>query len=81
MPNNSTLIKHIIAQGKKHGVDMKTISIGAGSDANALAAKGFSIPVLGLGYRNAHMTSEWLDLNVYNQTADIVRDIVLNYKK
>jgi tripeptide aminopeptidase len=78
---DSALIKHIIAQGKKHGVNIKTSSSGGGYDANVLSGKGLLSPIIGIGYRAPHTLKEWLDINMYNQTADIVLDVVLNYKK
>lgn len=78
---NSSLIKHIIATGKKHGVKIKTASSGGGYDANVLAGKGLNTPIIGIGYRAPHTLNEWLDIKMFNQTADMVLDIVLNYKK
>jgi len=81
IPAKCALIKHIQAVAKKHGVDAKTVSSGGGYDANTLYGKGLLTPIMGIGYRAAHTTSEWLDLKMYNQTADIVLDVILGYKK
>lgn len=81
IPVNSPLIKHITAAAKKHGVIMKPYSSGGGYDANILFGKGLFTPIIGLGYRSVHTTNEWLDLKMFNQTADIVLDVVLGYKK
>lgn len=81
IPVNSALIKHITQTAKKHGVTMKPASSGGGYDANILSGKGLLTPIVGVGYRAVHTTAEWLDLKMFNQTADIVLDVVLNYKK
>ncbi len=81
IPVNSALIKHITASAKKHGVIMQPYSSGGGYDANILFGKGLLTPIIGLGYRSVHTTNEWLDLKMFNQTADIVLDVVLGYKK
>lgn len=81
IPLNSTLVKHIIACAKKHGVKMKPYSSGGGYDANILCGKRFMMPIMGIGFRKMHSVNEWLDLKKYNQTADIVADIVTGYRK
>jgi tripeptide aminopeptidase len=81
IPPKSALIKHITACAKKHGVAIKPHSSGGGYDANILFGKGLLTPIIGVGYRDPHTTKEWLDIAMFNQTADIVLDIVLNYKK
>ncbi len=81
IPVKSPLIKHIQDCGKKHGVKITPASSGGGFDANILFGKGLYTPILGIGYHEVHTTAEWLDLKVFNQTADIVLDIVFNYKK
>ena len=81
IPPQSALIKHMVAQAKKHGVKLETKSSGGGYDANILNGKGFLTPIIGIGYRAPHTLGEWLDIKVYNQTADMVLDIVRNYKK
>jgi tripeptide aminopeptidase len=81
IPVNSFLIKHITAQAKKHGVNIKPYSSGGGYDANILSGKGLLTPIIGVGYRAPHTLNEWLDIKMFNQTADIVLDIVLNYRK
>ena len=78
---NSPLIKHIAAQGKKHGVNMPAQVSGGGYDANILYGKGINMAITGIGYRAQHTPSEWLDIQMFNQTADIVLDVVRNYKK
>ncbi|ACC98471.1 Peptidase M20 [Elusimicrobium minutum Pei191] len=78
---NSPLIKHITAEAKKHGVKIKPYSSGGGYDANILSGKGLLTPIIGVGYRQMHTLNEWLDIKMFNQTADIILDIVLNYKK
>ncbi|WP_428898427.1 tripeptide aminopeptidase [Parelusimicrobium proximum] len=78
---SSSLIKHFTAQAKKHSLNIKPHSSGGGYDANILSGKGILTPIIGVGYRQMHTTSEWLDIKMFNQTADIVLDIVLNYKK
>jgi di/tripeptidase len=74
-------MKHITAQAAKHGVKMHAHSSGGGYDANILSGKGFLMPIIGIGYRAPHTLGEWLDIKMFNQTADMVLDIVRNYKK
>lgn len=81
IPVKSALIKHVMTTAKKHGVDMTPESSGGGYDANILFGKGLFTPIIGIGYRSVHTTKEWLDLKMFNQTADIVADVVLGYKK
>jgi tripeptide aminopeptidase len=81
IPLKSYLMNHIIEQAKKHGVKMHTHSSGGGYDANILSGKGFLMPIIGIGYRAPHTLGEWLDIKIFNQTADMVLDIVRNYKK
>ncbi|MDR0645888.1 MAG: M20/M25/M40 family metallo-hydrolase, partial [Elusimicrobiota bacterium] len=81
IPPKSDLIRHIIAQAAKHGVKVETKSSGGGYDANILYGKGFLTPIIGIGYRSVHTLNEWLDIKMFNQTADIVLDIVRSYKK
>ena len=73
-----TLIKNC---GKKFGLNIKTATCGGGFDANILAGKGLSMPIIGIGYDNEHTTREYLDIETFFKTADLVLDIVLNYKK
>ena len=81
LPANSPLVKLILAQAKKHGLKMVPQSINAGSDANILYGKGISLADVGIGYFQPHTLSEWLDIKMFNQTADIMLDVVSNYKK
>jgi len=81
VPPNSPLIKHIMAQGKKHGVNMVAKTSGGMYDANILYGKGLNMAITGIGYRSVHTVNEWLDIKMFNQTADIVLDVVRNYKK
>jgi len=73
-----TLIKNC---GKKLGLNIQTATCGGGFDANILAGKGLSMPIIGIGYDNEHTTREYLDIETFFKTADLVLDIVLNYKK
>ena len=77
----SALITHIKNCGKKFGLNIKTATCGGGFDANILAGKGLSMPIIGIGYDNEHTTREYLDIETFFKTADLVLDIVLNYKK
>ena len=77
----SSLITHIKNCGKKFGLNIKTSSCGGGFDANILAGKGLLMPIIGVGYENEHTTKENLDIETFFKTADLVLDIVLNYKK
>lgn len=77
----SALISHIKKCGKKFGLNIQTASSGGGFDANVLAGKGLSMPIIGVGYADEHTTKESLDIETFFQTADLVLDIVLNYKK
>ncbi|MBQ4493994.1 MAG: M20/M25/M40 family metallo-hydrolase [Elusimicrobiaceae bacterium] len=77
----SALITHIKNCGKKFGLNIKTASSGGGFDANVLAGKGLFMPIIGVGYADEHTTKESLDIETFFKTADLVLDIVLNYKK
>jgi tripeptide aminopeptidase len=81
IPPKSALMNHITAQAAKHGVKIHAHSSGGGYDANILYGKGLLTPIIGIGYRAPHTLNEWLDIKMFNQTADIVLDIVRNYKK
>lgn len=77
----SALITHIKNCGKKFGLNIKTSSCGGGFDANILAGKGLFTPIIGIGYNNEHTTKECLDIETFFKTADLVLDIIVNYKK
>lgn len=77
----SALITHIKNCGKKWGLNIQTASSGGGFDANVLAGKGLSMPIIGIGYDKEHTTKECLDIETFFKTADLVLDVVVNYKR
>ena len=75
------LLKHIQNCGKKLGLNIKPVSCGGGFDSNILSGKGLLMPIIGVGYENEHTTKESLNIEDFFKTADLVLDVVLNYKK
>lgn len=75
------MVKSAVAAAKQLGVTLKPIACGGGSDANVLAAKGFTLPNLGVGVRDCHTTKEKLILKEFFGAFYIALGTLLAYKK
>lgn len=60
------------------GLEPSLVTVGGGSDANALAAKGINAVNLGIGYRNVHSSSESIAVEDLCSVAEIVLSIIQN---
>lgn len=80
VPKKAPLVQYVLKAAQKHGVAMKALASGGGCDANVTCQHGLLMPNIGLGVQNCHTVEEYLDLKEFYKAADIVLDVVLNYK-
>ena len=81
VPKNHPLVQQLINAGKKEKIKMRACASGGGCDANVLSGFGFTLPNVGVGCRNCHTQQEYLLLNEFFSTCNIVLDVVRNYRK
>lgn len=60
------------------GFEPELVTVGGGSDANALAAKGINAVNLGIGYKDVHSSSESISIEDLCSVAKILLAIVQN---
>jgi len=72
VPDSDPLVQLVIAAGAREDREIRTASIGGGSDANVLQQRGITSVNLGTGMRDIHTVNEWLDLADFYACADIV---------
>jgi len=70
--DSDPLVQLVLAAGAAQGHEIRTASIGGGSDANVFAHRGITSVNLGTGMRDIHTVNEWLDLTDFYACADIV---------
>lgn len=63
------------------GLEPELVTVGGGSDANALAAKGIKAINLGIGYKDVHSSAESISIEDLCSVARIVMAIIENAKE
>ena len=72
VPDNAPIVALMVQAARDLGKPMSTVTIGGGSDANVLNAKGMPAVIIGTGMRDIHTVNEWLDLEDFYACADVV---------
>ncbi|HUT86046.1 MAG TPA: M20/M25/M40 family metallo-hydrolase [Elusimicrobiales bacterium] len=78
--DKNPFLKTIIKSAASQGVNLKTASINAGCGSNSLVKHGITAPLIDIGYRNAHTTSEYVSIKDFFNGAKVALAIVLNFK-
>jgi len=79
VPDDARVVRLLQRAGQAVGTELRTATIGGGSDANVFNNRGIESVVFGTGMRDIHTVNEWLDLNDFYSCADVVlQSIALN---
>ena len=70
--DGSPIVQLVLKAAKASGRDVRTASIGGGSDANVFNRRGIQTVNLGTGMRDIHTVNEWLDLEDFFGSAAVV---------
>lgn len=76
VPLDAPIVQLIIRAAQSLNATVKTVSIGGGSDANVYNLHGIVAVNLGTGMRDIHTVNEWLDLNDFYRSAEIVLECI-----
>ena len=68
----SPIVKQILSASETLGANIRCQKTGGGCDANIFNAHGIQVANLGTGMREIHTTGEYLLLNEFSQTAEVV---------
>jgi tripeptide aminopeptidase len=79
VPDESPIVRLIVAAGERLQSHVTVTGMGGGCDANILNRRGFEVANLGTGMRQIHTANEWLDINDMVLAAEVLLEaIVLN---
>ncbi|HXN06282.1 MAG TPA: M20/M25/M40 family metallo-hydrolase [Nitrospiria bacterium] len=79
LPDDSRIVRLVLRAAEQRGLSVKTKEMGGGCDANIFNRRGFEVANLGTGMRNIHSVSEYLLVDEFLQTAEVVfQTLVLN---
>jgi tripeptide aminopeptidase len=76
IPDDAPIVRLVQRAGRAHATDVKTVTIGGGSDANVFNRHGIASVNLGTGMRDIHTVNEWIDLPDFYRCAQIVLECV-----
>jgi tripeptide aminopeptidase len=76
VPDDSAIVRLVLAAAKNLRVELKTLATGLGCDANVLNRKGLEVANLSTGMREIHTVNEWLDLKDLYLSAEVVLETV-----
>jgi tripeptide aminopeptidase len=78
VPEDAPIVRLVQRAASALGKPMETVTIGGGSDANVFNQRGITAVILGTGMRDVHTVKEWLDLeDFYNSAEVLVRALTL----
>lgn len=72
VPDDAPIVRLMRRSASDLGKPMETVSILGGSDANVFNQRGITAVILGTGMRDVHTVSEWLDLEDFYSSAEVV---------
>lgn len=79
LPDDSRIVRLVLRAAEQSGLSVKTKEMGGGCDANIFNRRGFEVANLGTGMRNIHSVSEYLLVDEFLRTAEVVfQTLVLN---
>ncbi len=70
--DDAPIVQLVLDSGRALGTPVQTVTIGGGSDANVYNRQGITSVNLGTGMRDIHTVNEWIDLNDFWRSAEIV---------
>jgi len=76
VPSDAPIVQLVKRAGQALGTTIQTITIGGGSDANVHNRQGITSVNLGTGMRDIHTVNEWIDLDDFYRSAEIVLECV-----
>ena len=76
VPKEAPIVQLVLQAARNVKVNVETVAIGGGSDANVYNRQGIQSVNLGTGMRDIHTLNEWLDLNDFYQCAEIVLESI-----
>lgn len=77
VPDDAAVTQLVLRTARALGRDLRTASIGGGSDCNVLVRRGIPAVNLGTGMRNIHTVNEWLDLDDFYACGELALQCVL----
>ena len=77
--DDAPIVQLVLEAGRSLGTPVQTVTIGGGSDANVYNKHGITTVNLGTGMRDIHTVNEWIDLNDFCRSAEIVLACVGNW--
>jgi tripeptide aminopeptidase len=81
LPEESPIVKLVLRAAKNKGLSVQTRAMGGGCDANIFNQKGVQVANLGTGMRNIHSVSEYLIIDEFIRSAEIIYEVlILNSK-
>lgn len=76
LKNNAPVVRLALQAAKELGYSLKPGSTGGGSDANVYNRCGIRAANLGSGMRDIHTVKEWIDLDDFERSANLVLKIL-----
>lgn len=76
LKKSSALVSDVINASARFGVKAKTVTSGGGSDANVFNAHGLHALNLSVGYEDVHTVNEFLDIDKFVRTAEIIEGLL-----
>lgn len=80
IPETTPIVRTILRAARKCAYDVQTNATGGGCDANIFNEKGITVANLGTGMHNIHTVREWLSIKEMTQAAEIVFEVVKQFK-
>lgn len=76
IPSDASTVQLVMRAARRLGATVETITIGGGSDANVFNKRGITSVNLGTGMRDIHTVNEWIDLEDFYRSAEIVLECI-----
>ena len=76
IPADAPIVQLVTRAARARGTSITTVTSGGGSDANVYNRHGITSVNLGTGMRDIHTVNEWIDLEDFYRSAEIVLECV-----
>jgi tripeptide aminopeptidase len=76
IPSDAPTVQLVMRAARRLGATVETVTIGGGSDANVFNKRGITSVNLGTGMRDIHTVNEWIDLEDFYRSAEIVLECI-----
>lgn len=76
IPVDAPIVQLVMRSARRLDTTVEAITIGGGSDANVYNRHGITSVNLGTGMRDIHTVNEWIDLNDFYRSAEIVLECI-----